>query len=310
VLDRKRIAGCILLAVSSFFLYGATFFATVEDSCSRVEKVEGDRVYIRSGGCTKGEFLLPFEGKEGIKYRVIIDGREKGEARSFSIDRNTVDSLLSKADGMKGDAEIKNIYMDEMSTVAERLYRDVTSEAYMAEIEKMKKLVLKGESTGRASENSQERKSEERRARRLSPDERFYVFVSSGVPAGTLRTYAADMERLIPEGVFVLRGFVGGVDRIGPTVRFISDVISIRKECGPECGVREVQFIIDPLLFRRFKIRSVPAFVFVKGVSCGFGVDDPGDEDACSIRDWFVIRGDASLEYVLEKFGLLSGGKK
>jgi len=139
----------------------------------------------------------------------------------------------------------------------------------------------------------------------LRPDERLYLFVSSSMPMETLRTYAADLERLgEPRAVLVLRGLVGGAQRIGPTLAWAHQVLKVDPHCRPEnpaCAVRPVELLIDPLLFRRYGVAQVPALVVARGVR----VHDPslseGLEQATELEGYFMLIGDARLDYMLEK---------
>jgi type-F conjugative transfer system pilin assembly protein TrbC len=121
--------------------------------------------------------------------------------------------------------------------------------------------------------------------------DRIYLFVSSSVPLPTLRNYVADMARLSDSRfVMVLRGFVGGAKRIGPTSSFIADVLKADPLCelGPdgECAMREIPFIVDPTLFMQAGIEKVPAIVFAPD----------GNVNGRSL----IVYGDASLGYGLE----------
>jgi hypothetical protein len=134
-----------------------------------------------------------------------------------------------------------------------------------------------------------------------APGDRIYLFVSSSVPLTTLRNYVADLARLNdPRFVMVLRGFVGGAKRIGPTASFIADTLKADPNCelGPdgECAMREVPFIVDPTLFRLAGIEKVPAIVFAPEGNLG---GNP-----------LIVYGDASLGYGLGRIAQDSGNEE
>ena len=146
----------------------------------------------------------------------------------------------------------------------------------------------------------------------LLPDERIYVFISSSVPMSTLHNYAKDIDAIRdPNIVMIMRGFIEGMKLVTPTLKFIQKVITKDRECGfsQECGVLGVNIYIDPLLFRKYNINSVPAIVYVKGVS----VQDPGAseglEDNVSVADEYIVYGDISIEHALEKVNLENRGQ-
>lgn len=127
-------------------------------------------------------------------------------------------------------------------------------------------------------------------------DDRVYLFVSSSVPFATLRNYAADIVKLNdPRFILVLRGFVGGAKRIGPTASFIAEVLKANPDCAlnqkEECAMREIPFIVDPTLFRKIGIEKVPAVAFL-----------PSNKQMP-----LIVYGDASLGYALEQFAQETG---
>ena len=117
-----------------------------------------------------------------------------------------------------------------------------------------------------------------------------YVFASSSIPLQTLRNYAAGMaEQEDYASVMVLRGFVGGAGKIGPTVRLIGDIIKVDSGCdmaSGQCDTWPVSVTVDPMKFRQFGIEKVPAIVL-----------DQGRE-----KDPLILYGDVSLKYALKRF--------
>lgn len=95
--------------------------------------------------------------------------------------------------------------------------------------------------------------------------ERVYIFMSSSVPKEVWSEYAASIDRLGAGGkvIFVIRGCVGGAKKIMPTLKFMRDILE--KDEDPKKRYK-AQVWIDPLLFRKYAIAQVPAFVYAKGV--------------------------------------------
>lgn len=147
----------------------------------------------------------------------------------------------------------------------------------------------------------------------LAADERIYVFVSSSVPIETVRAYAADLHRL-NAGSIVLRGFVGGARMLQPTITYIASVTEKQKGCVDEaiagnvpastCTMTQVDAIVDPNLFRRYQIDRVPAVVFARGIKPGVVDASEGDDSNTPMpSNWWVVYGDVSLGYSLDKIG-------
>ncbi|MBU0767580.1 MAG: hypothetical protein KJ687_00590 [Proteobacteria bacterium] len=142
----------------------------------------------------------------------------------------------------------------------------------------------------------------------LLESERLYIFVSSSVPESTLKSYVKDVDKVKdPNIAIVFRGFVGGMEDMESTVEYLKWLIVKDPKClkGKEqnCDGFHAGIQIDPLLFERFRIESVPAFVFLQNVK----VDDT--EFSLALKDnlktdpkALVIRGDIPLSDALERF--------
>ena len=76
---------------------------------------------------------------------------------------------------------------------------------------------------------------------KLGSDERIYLFISSSMPLQTVRNYAASVARLGDPGiVLVMRGFIEGMTKIQPTIRFIGTVLQRDPSCNPPEGECEM----------------------------------------------------------------------
>lgn len=140
---------------------------------------------------------------------------------------------------------------------------------------------------------------------KLSSDERIYLFISSAMPLQTVRNYAASVARLgDPNVTMVMRGFVDGMTRIQPTIRFIGSVLQRDPACNPaegECEMLPAGLAVDPLLFRRYGIDRVPAVVYAKGLKTDDAALSEGDSRNATITEHHTVYGDASLEYLLDQ---------
>lgn len=130
--------------------------------------------------------------------------------------------------------------------------------------------------------------------------DRLYLFISSSVPLVTLRNYARAIDGL-PGAVMVLRGFVQGADRLKPTMRLVRKIRLKDKECeGDDCKLRDTAVVVDPVLFRRYKIKRVPALVAAEGVQSP-GTCSEGNPDVVNVGASGVIYGDAGVQGLLAR---------
>lgn len=130
------------------------------------------------------------------------------------------------------------------------------------------------------------------------------LFVSSSMPVTTLRTYAGQLERV--GGVLAFRGMPGGMRQVAPMAKLSAEILRHDPGCeGPACAMRDVQLIVDPLIFRQHGITRVPALAMVPG--------DPAlpycEREDDAPRAAHVIYGDAALSGLLEEYARL-GGKR
>jgi type-F conjugative transfer system pilin assembly protein TrbC len=128
------------------------------------------------------------------------------------------------------------------------------------------------------------------------------LFVSSSMPVTTLRTYAGQLERV--GGVLAFRGMPGGLTKVAPMAKLSAEILRHDPGCeGPACAMRDVQLIVDPLIFRQHGVARVPALAMVPG--------DPAlpycEREDDSPRAAHVIYGDAALSGLLEEYARLGG---
>jgi len=230
-------------------------------------------------------------------------------------DMEDVSRLLENAGRLGRDIEIpENLHKSQGKDEAEKLLEYYQSEAfrrkYEAEIERLKGMVFKD---ALDSYYGDSRKGEKRGAKQgiLPENERIYLFVSSSVPIETLRNYARDLDRLGDPAVFmVLRGFVGGMKRVKPTMDFVGKIITEDANCDiakNRCRAYRVNIKIDPLLFRKYGITRVPAAVYALDVLSMDATLSEGMKGNAKKGDHYTLYGDASLGHILEVFRRESG---
>lgn len=128
------------------------------------------------------------------------------------------------------------------------------------------------------------------------------LFVSSSMPVPVLRTYAVQLERV--HGVLAFRGMPGGLHRVGPMAKLSAEILRIDPGCsGPSCAMRDVQLIVDPIVFRQHGVNRVPALAMIPG--------DPTqaycEREDESPRAAHVVYGDSALSGLLEEYARLGG---
>lgn len=138
------------------------------------------------------------------------------------------------------------------------------------------------------------------------------LFVSSSMPIATLRAYAVQLEKT--RGVMAFRGMPGGLTHVAPMAKLSAEILRLDPGCeGPACAMRDIQLIVDPIVFRRHGVARVPALDMVPGDPtqpyCERGEDaDAGLAPQKSAGA--VVYGDAALSGMLEEYARLGGVKE
>ncbi|MDA8090391.1 MAG: type-F conjugative transfer system pilin assembly protein TrbC, partial [Nitrospiraceae bacterium] len=222
------------------------------------------------------------------------------------FDLNAVSSVLSKAkvlgERMKNTLP-ENTYKRQGEIEARKAFEFYESQAFQRRVamenQRLKKEVFGGLKayygdlrTGPVAGKGRER---------LSPNERIYLFISSSVPEATLRTYIEQIAGLSDPNIeVVMRGFIGGMKYMGPTLKFIGRLLEKDPSCGLSRGLYGVNVEVDPLLFRRYGVLQVPAVVYVPDIE----VLGPGSEGLgrnAKVGKAYAFYGDAALSYSLKR---------
>nr|WP_231568458.1 type-F conjugative transfer system pilin assembly protein TrbC [Novosphingobium malaysiense] len=128
------------------------------------------------------------------------------------------------------------------------------------------------------------------------------LFASSSMPVAVLRTYAGQLEKA--GGAMAFRGMPGGLTHVAPMAKLSAQILRVDPGCeGPACAMRDVQIIVDPLVFRQHGVTRVPALAMIPG--------DPAqpycERDDNTPVSPHVIYGDAALSGMLGEYARLGG---
>lgn len=138
------------------------------------------------------------------------------------------------------------------------------------------------------------------------------LFVSSSMPITTLRNYAAQLEKA--RGVMAFRGMRGGLTHVAPMAKLSAEILRFDPGCeGPACAMRNVQLIVDPIVFRQHGIAQVPALAMIPGDPTQPYCERDGDMSAPAALTrpaGAIVYGDAALSGMLEEYARLGGAKE
>ena len=301
----------------------ATFFQG-PSPCSTVEKVEQDRVLLRTPKeCSKdGLAMLNVSVPAQLsKVRLFNNGQFWKDHTLTVLDQKIVDGVVKKGETTSKDLADKGVSADQnrfnkqaaevAGKSAEMVYSDTMQAKIKAEQDRLKLEVFGEQLRGTPVDPNKPAPNAEALGKKfLAEDERVYLFFSSSMPEATLRTYLAALDKpRDPLAVMVMRGFVGGAEKIKPTTDFMQRILAKDPACIPQqkqdqnCETYLAEVQIDPLLFKRFNVQKVPTVVFARGVKniAGLGQVSEGDGENFQVGDWWALEGDAALDGMLER---------
>ena len=301
------------------FCAGAAGFIDTPDECCLVSKVDQKKRavhLVRFGNCMgkPGRAFVDLDGQVAI----FCDGKEWKSQSVQPLSFPDVNKTLAKVEKIKKSLQIpKNKLEKEMQKEAAKTIAIYQSPEYQAKIaaetDRIKRELfheqlkdLPSERGGLKGDDDKKGLNETRFVARLADDERIYIFVSSSMPIDTVRAYASSLARYGDQSqmALVMRGFIGGATKIIPTTNYFADVRKSSSTCdltsGEQCAMLNTKIMVDPILFRRYNITQVPATVYAKGVRVNIPEQSEGNDDV-TIGEFWVVYGDATLDYNLEK---------
>ncbi len=130
---------------------------------------------------------------------------------------------------------------------------------------------------------------------RIGAHDKLFIFISSSMPMYEIRRYVKQVAMLnVPDIQIVMRGFIGGVKYIKPTIRFFYKAVKVDPGCkGLRCKMYNVSFDVNPLPFRKYHIDKVPAFVFDPNFQKIMPYNINKNDSA------YKLYGDVSLKYAI-----------
>jgi phosphoribosylanthranilate isomerase len=309
---------CFLIVLNCIKVKASLFEVDIEkpDSCYEVRKIEGNKVYLeRRIGCVAPQVIVSEKIKLNAWHDVLkiyVDGRIWKEISLKEVSPEAVLKAIEEAEKKAQSlGNFNNAYEKEVKEIVEKTYNMTQTQEFQKKVEQYKEnlasmiMQKEGLSLKDVYKDYVEKKKKKEKVLMLDSDERLYIFVSSSVARETIRNYVTFVASHIDGNVvFVLRGGVGGLKRLGPTIAWIYDVIKKDKFCeGLSCEVYGVEFVIDPFLFRRYKVEKVPAVVYVKGKTLTEFEGSEGLENKWETKVWAKTYGDVGLAYHLRIIG-------
>lgn len=310
-----------ILAFCAIMLWAIPSFAQkayidTPSPCCKVEKITDNKVYLKSPekeDCiqTIGRAEVEIQDDHIKEVEIWLNGKfwKKQTLQKFNM--TGISKRLDQAnDASKKMDTPQNKLAAQGLTQAQAATDKFNSPEHQAKIAKEQERLSKevfGNITKDYYPDSVKKKSAKISEKRMAATERIYVFFSKSVPEQTLKNYITMIAKTSdPNIVMVLRGFVGGMKKVMPTANYIRGLLQKDPGCdlsNTKCDMYPVNVEIDPLLFQRYHVETVPMVVFASGVTAKTSEKDKseGDPHKTGVTSSFEISGDAPLDYMLER---------
>ena len=279
------------MAVSSGFI-------DTPDTCLIAERIDEVSIHLKRSGVCAGKpgraYIDSIAG--GQSRKVFVDGSFWSDQRIQPLSINDVAEFLSKSDMAGKQMELRgNVHSEEMRKSAQATFDYYAGTEFQTrlakETERIKQDVLGVPTKEYYKDNGVDKEE----LPGLGPDEH------------VVRQYIADAARINGRGVeLILRGFIGGMQTIAPTVDFVARVLKASPACensaAKKCEMHKADIRVDPMLFRKYGVTSVPSFVYAWGVKpLTPGMSEGVDGNLAEIGSHIKMSGDVKLQYALNK---------
>ncbi len=281
-----------------------TVFIPAPSPCHVVDAIKNQKIYLKAATkqCIqmtgRVKVTLP---RDITSVDIYVDGKFWQRQKVQPFNQDDVRTLMKNSTTMENTTRIEaNRFSEEGEKRAKALNQLLQSDEYQARIKDETNRIKQDVFHLPVASTSGEEGNNGRR-RHLSSQERVYLFISSSIPMATLRNYISDLDRIGDANItIVLRGFINGMKQAGPTLQFVSEMMVKDPSCRvkeSQCPARNINLVVDPLLFRKYSIIQVPALVYVPSQA---SQDPEGSEGIGETPPHYSLFGDASLEYLLE----------
>lgn len=123
----------------------------------------------------------------------------------------------------------------------------------------------------------------------LEHNEKLFIVISSSIPKHILKNYFEMLQNVNTDVTFVLRGTIGGVKKIKPTLDWIQEILTKNDNTRYEYNV-----IIEPRIVDKYKIERLPAVLYVKNYN-------PSYTEELTDEEHYLYYGAVDIDYALEK---------
>ena len=92
----------------------------------------------------------------------------------------------------------------------------------------------------------------------LANNEKLFIVISSSIPKHILKNYFEMLQKVNTDVTFVLRGTIGGIKEIKPTLEWIQEILTKSDNSRYEYNI-----MIEPRVVSKYKVEQTPAILYI-----------------------------------------------
>ena len=123
----------------------------------------------------------------------------------------------------------------------------------------------------------------------LANNEKLFIVISSSIPEHILKNYFEMLQKVNTDVTFVLRGTIGGIKKIKPTLEWIQEILTKSDNTRYEYNI-----MIEPRVVSKYKVEQTPAVLYVKNYNPSY-IEESANEEH------YIYYGAVDIDYALEK---------
>lgn len=123
----------------------------------------------------------------------------------------------------------------------------------------------------------------------LEHNEKLFIIISSSIPKHILKNYFEMLQNVNSDVTFILRGTIGGVKKIKPTLDWIQEILIKNNSTKYEYNV-----LIEPRIVNKYKIEKLPAVLYIKDYNPSYTEESTNEE-------YYIYYGAVDINYALKK---------
>jgi len=137
----------------------------------------------------------------------------------------------------------------------------------------------------------------------LNKDEKLYMIISSSMPTQTIKNYFKEIQPVNTDITFVMRGTIGGIHKIKPTLKWLNNIVVIDSNKNPQDKKNryQINLEINPKVTRRYNIQRVPALIYIQNFNPIIEMQQPMPKDDDNKEKVYIAYGDSNIEHSLQK---------